>query len=308
MSLLDGVASFLGRSVFRKSLDGYCRLISTENETTFVSDDGSLASLFELDGFRSLPGPLEITESVERLRVALSAYLTRPGHSIEFFFTQSPDLGHEEIARAIRHTRRNAEDTGLDLDDILSERLALLPLKLSGERCYLTLWSRPSLMTRTESKEAANGVSKRLKGSPPMREGQFPSLALDSLLTRHMSVSDALVREFSTQGIVLKPLTTHEGLSVMKGIMNPAFMPNGKTWKGTLPGDYVRARMPSRERELSQGDVTNLLWPIIARQVMTEHGEVLDQTTVRLGDYVFSGFDITLGPEVVVEFNLIHPH
>ena len=194
MSLLDGLAGLLSRSVFRKSLDGYCRLVSTENETTFVSDDGSLASLFELDGFRSLPGPLEITESVERLRVALSAYLTRPGHSIEFFFAQSPDLGQEEIARAIRQTRRNAEDIGLDLEDILAERLALLPLKLSGERCYLTLWSRPSLLTRTENKEAGAAVSKRLAGSPSMRDGQFPSLALDSLLTRHMSVCDALVR------------------------------------------------------------------------------------------------------------------
>ncbi|MBB4000106.1 hypothetical protein [Aureimonas pseudogalii] len=303
MSLLEGFAGFLSRSVFRKSLDGYCRLVSTENETTFVSDDGSLASLFELDGFRSLPGPLEISESVERLRVALSAYLARPGHSIEFFFAQSPELGHEEIARAIRQTRRNAQDTGLDLEDILEERLALLPLRLSGERCYLTLWSRPSLMTRTENKEAGAAVSKRLQGSPSTREGQFPSLALDSLLTRHMSVCDALVREFSTQGIVLAPLTSHEALSVMRGVQNPAFLPNGKTWKGTLPGDYVRARLPSNERELTKGDISNIVWPIIARQVMTEHGEVLDQSTVRLGDYVFSGFDIVVGPEVVVEFN-----
>ncbi len=74
-----------------------------------------------------------------------------------------------------------------------------------------------------------------------MREGQFPSLALGSLLTRHMSVCEALVREFSTQGIVLSPMTTHESLSVMRGVMNPAFMPNGKEWKGALPGDYVRA-------------------------------------------------------------------
>ncbi len=79
MTLLDEFAGFLSRWVFRKSLDGYCRLLSTENETTFVSDDGSLASLFELDGFRSLPGPLEISEAVERLRVAFSAYLARPG-------------------------------------------------------------------------------------------------------------------------------------------------------------------------------------------------------------------------------------
>ena len=115
-----------------------------------------------------------------------------------------------------------------------------------------------------------------------------------------MSVGDALVREFSNTGIVLERLTTHEALSVMRGVINPDFMAEGRAWKGVLPGDKVRARMPANDRELRRGDISNLLWPIISRQLMTDHCEVIDQHTVEIGNHVASGFDITLGPEIVV--------
>ncbi|MEC5382746.1 hypothetical protein VSX64_18055 [Aurantimonas sp. C2-6-R+9] len=303
MSVIDGVAAFLGRSVFRKSLDGYCRLVTTEDRDTFVADDGSLVTVFELDGFRSLPGPVEVSEAVDRLRIALSAYFAVPGHSLQFWFSHAPGLGVAEIDQATLETSRIAKDTDLDLEDLLGERRTLLPKRLSGERCYLALWSRPSLLTKAESKEAATRISADLKGSPPIASGQFPGIALDALVTRHSSVSEALEREFSLVGIILERLNTYEALSVMKGVQNPGFMPEGKAWKGTLPGDYVRARLPSEHRELTKGDVSNLLWPLLSRQIMSEHAEVLDHSTVQLGNYVFSAFDIVVGPEVVVEFN-----
>ena len=303
MGVFDGVAALLARSVFRKSLDGYCRLVTTEDEHSFVSDDGSLSSVFALDGFRSIPGGPEVTEAVERLRVGLSAYLGTPGHSLQFWFGHAPELSKAEIEAIVRDTSRTAADSGLDLADLMAERRTLLPEKLSGERCYLVLWSRPSLLTKQERKDDTAAIVSTRKAMKPAITAQALGIGFDSLLVRHTAVCDALVREFSSSGIVLEKLSTHEALSVMRGIQNPVFMEQGRTWKGVLPGDYVRARMPSHERELKRGDVSNLLWPMIARQVMTEHADVIDQQTVELGDYVFSGFDVTIGPEVIVEFN-----
>ena len=305
MGLFDGLAAFAARSVLKSSLDGYCRLVTTEDEHSFVSDDGSLSSVFALDGFRSIPGGPEVSVAVEHLRIALSAYLSTPGHSIQLWFGHAPDLAKSDIETIVRTTGKTAADSGLDLVDLLSERRALLPKKLSGERSYLVLWSRPSLMSKAERKDDTAELRETLKSRKPATSAQQPGIGFQSLLTRHVSVGDALVREFSNTGIVLERLTTHEALSVMRGVINPDFMAEGRAWKGVLPGDKVRARMPANDRELRRGDISNLLWPIISRQLMTDHCEVIDQHTVEIGNHVASGFDITLGPEIVVEFNAL---
>ncbi len=303
MGMFDGLAAFISRSVLHKSLDSYCRLVTTEDEFSFVADDGSLSSVFALDGFRSIPGKPEVSAAVEQLRVSLSAFLATTGQSLQIWFGHAPDLGASEIEAIVNSTARTAEDSGLDLADVLGERRTRLPSRLSGERCYLVLWTRPVLLTKQERKDDTAALQSSMKTMKPAAEGQPVGGGFESLAIRHSSVCDALVKEFSSAGIVLDRLTTHEALSVMKGIQNPDFLPEGRNWKGSLPGDYVRARLPSKVAELKRGDISNLVWPMIASQVMTEHAEVIDQQTVELGNYVFSGFDITLGPEIIVEFN-----
>ncbi|WP_313606475.1 hypothetical protein [Rhizobium sp.] len=303
VGFMDSVAAFLGRSALKKTLDGYCRLVTVEGDDTLVADDGSLVSVFRLEGFRSLPGKAELTKAVNDLRIAFSSQLSQQGYTLQFWFGHSPELGAADVNNTIRRTQSAAEDMGLDIRDLLEERRRLLPTKLTGERSYIAIWSRPSLLRKSEQKISATKVRDAGKGVPPMKHAQLPSIAMEALVTRHRSLCEALTREFDLAGIELTGLSNRDALSQIKGVATPAYLAQGTSWKASLPSDFIRARMPSNAAELRKSDISNLLWPLLSRQLLSEHGEIIDQTTVQIGDTVYSGFDITLGPEIVVEFN-----
>ncbi|HHV68822.1 MAG TPA: hypothetical protein GXX48_14410 [Ochrobactrum intermedium] len=303
IGILDTLAAVIGRSALRKSLDGYCRLVTSEGENMLVADDGSLVTVFRLEGFRSMPGEKEISKAVTDLRLAFSSQLGTAGYTLQFWFGHTPELGAADINRALAVTEGVAADTGLDIHDLIDERRQLLPKRLTGERCFMALWSRPTLLTRQELKTSSEKARKDMQGAPQMRHAQWPALAIDALVTRHRSFCEAMVREANIVGIEIEPLEVHEALSQIKGVLNPEYLIAGDSWKAILPGDYARARMPKSVKELKKSEVSNLLWPLLSRQLINEHGEIIDQTTVQLGETVFSGFDISLGPEVVVQFN-----
>lgn len=297
------LAALLGRSVLRKSLDSYCRLVTSHGDNTLVADDGSLMTVFSLQGFRSLQGETELSKSVEDLRLALASQLGTRGYTLQFWFGHMPDLGKAEVNSALAVTASVAADMELDVDDLIEERRKLLPLKLTGERCYLALWSRPDLMTKDEVKTSVGKASTELRNAPKARNAQSPVTALEALVTRHTSFAQSIVRECSIVGLELIPMPVKVALNAIKGVLNPEFQLTGEQWTASLPSDYVRARMPATAAEMKSGDVSNILWPLLSRQLMTESGMVLDQNTFEFGNTIFAGFDMTLGPELVVHFN-----
>ncbi|MGV0912664.1 hypothetical protein [Martelella sp. FOR1707] len=300
---LDYIAAALSRSVFRKSLDGYCRLVTAEDNDTLVADDGSLVSVFALEGFRSLAGETEVSQTVEQLRRTITPYFASPGCALQFWFGHSPHLGASEIDMALSSIGRVAHDSGLDVEDLIDERRRILPRKLTGERSYLAVWSRPSNLTKNEIKVGQAARRKNLSGAPSMRQSQWPDAALEALRTRHRSVSDALLREFALVGIEMERLDARTAITAARGVLYPEFLHASPSWSPVLPGDMMRKKMPSTNAELKKGDISNLTWPALSRQLLTESATIVDQSTVEIGNSVFSGFDLSLPPEIVVSFN-----
>ncbi len=86
----------------------------------------------------------------------------------------------------------------------------MLPKRLTGERCFMALWSRPTLLTRQELKTSSEKARKDMQGAPQMRHAQWPALAIDALVTRHRSFCEAMVREANIVGIEIEPLEVHD--------------------------------------------------------------------------------------------------
>ena len=298
----DQISSLFGRSVLKRTLDAHCRLVTAAGEHEFVADDGSIVTLFRLDGLRSMAGEEELSIIVERLRIGMSGFLSDAGHDIQFWFGHSPDRARAEVDLAMRRVEAVAMDAGLDVSDVVAERRERLPARLAGERSYIALWSRPTLLQKQEAKESARQMQQAFKGAPQAAEAQMPGVGADALIVRHRSVADALKRVLSENGIEAAMLTAHAGMGAMKSIIDPNFGSMESTWKGVLPGDKLRPMMAERPAELKSIDVSNVLLPLISRQLLTEEAEILDQTTLRMGDYVWSSFDIVLPPEVLVSF------
>ena len=303
VSVWHQAASYFGRTALKNTLDAYCRLETSSGEHALVADDGSMVSVFRLDGFRSLPGEQDITEACDRLRVGLSPFFSRPGLALQFWFGHSPDLGEQELGTIIDDTARIARDNELALEDLLNERRRLLPRRVYGERCYLALWTRPSLLTTEDRNQSQKKRLDVLNSAPPMSLGQIPDSALQGLATRHESFTDALGREFSAAGIVVDMLNAHDALDVVRRVISPDAFGLKSDWRAVLPSDHLRMRMPTLERHFKRGDLSNLVWPRLSGQLFPDNAEVIDSKIVQIGNTIFSGFDIVLPPEIVVQFN-----
>jgi intracellular multiplication protein IcmB len=69
-------------------------------------------------------------------------------------------------------------------------------------------------------------------------------------------------------------------------------------WRATLPGDKI----PIRETNNFQGDVSDILWPSLAKQVIPRDAEIIDRRTVLVGNKIYSCAYIDLFPKDIKPF------
>ncbi|NNV23902.1 hypothetical protein EHE22_26500 (plasmid) [Ochrobactrum pseudogrignonense] len=300
---LKGLAYFLSGPVLRKSLESYCRLVTANSDNALVADDGSLVSVFRLEGCRSIKGSAELSKDVSELRLSLASQFGERGFTLQFWFGHLPEVGRADLENILAGTASVARNAELDVSDLLEERASRLPDKLSGERAYIVLWSRPALLSREESRSSAAVVTDELKQLPHAPTAQLPMPALPALLTRHNSIVESLQRETRRCGFDIELLDVREALSEIKGVLNPEFLAASNNWKAVLPGDHLRAKMPDTELQNKGKDFSHLLWPSLSSQIMSEGSTLLSDRIFEFGSKIYCGFDVVLGPEQVVNFN-----
>ncbi|GAA5628136.1 hypothetical protein Brsp05_03432 [Brucella sp. NBRC 12953] len=302
-SILDSLASFLGGSLLRKNLVHYCRIVTAQDDAVLIGDDGSLLSLFRLDGCRAIKGTGELSDAMMRLRLALASQFSQGGFTLQFWFGHLPEVARDELQATLSGIAALARDAELDVADLLDERLARLPAKLSGERAYIALWSRPTMLTREEASLSAKIRRNEDMTLPSSLKSQFPVRALQALLTRHKALVQSLLVETGRCDFDLELLGVRTALAEIKGILNPEFLSAANNWQAVLPGDHLRARMPRTAQQCLGNDVSHLLWPPLSAQLMSEAGSLRSDRVFEFGSKIFCGFDIVLGPEQIVAFN-----
>jgi len=141
-ALLDELLG-LAWTARRKSLESFlmpCAILDGD-PGTLVARDGSLVSLVVIEGSRSLMGDEELERFVEIASMRWTGWLATPGHAIHVVFERVG--GRRPLERAIGLQKRAARDLGLDLRDVLDERLSHLEGTIAQETAVAALWTRP---------------------------------------------------------------------------------------------------------------------------------------------------------------------
>ena len=111
-----------------------------------VCRDGSLVSLFRLDGARSMMGARELDGFVELGARRLNSVFTAPGHALHAVFERAPDEAARLVAAAGNQTLRQCERLGLALGDVIAERGRRLAPLMAAESFVVAAWTRPSVL------------------------------------------------------------------------------------------------------------------------------------------------------------------
>lgn len=295
--IFSALFGWLSTSVKQTSA-AYCDLQTADSQTVLVANDGSLMSVIRIDGVTDLIGNEEFHQIQTGLQQTFQTVMSQPGHVIQVFFGYDRDEVRDELKEALMPAEQTASRIGLQLDDLFHERIDNLASYCAHEEVYIVLWTRLKSLTAEQLKRSQKEKNKVIKKQkiPSFLETQNIIAAVPDLRETHDSFVRSVVSDLENYKMVARLLDVHEAVHAMRYIADPDF--TDRQWKPVLPGD----RITIKESESLQGDVSDVLWPALAPQILPRESEVFDLRTVRIGDRIYSSVFIDLFPKDIQPF------
>lgn len=282
--------------VLKQTIESFITLETSDDQFTLVAKDGSLITYLKIDGSRQIIGDSEYQHIIEGATIKMGARFDRPGHAMQCFFVRDPNRIRGYLGQMIRPAKKTAQNIGMNLDDLFEERINNLSRFLTYEESYFVLWTRPSVLTKSEIKTAID--EKKEKKWVSASFSQFPLAAIDAIRTRHKSYVTAVVSALDELGIRCDKMEVHDALTAVKNNMFPNKV--NENWRGCLPGDIIPPRMPT-----DKGDMSDILWPSLPHQISVGDAMVIDQHICQVGSLYWCGIDMSLAPMEPAPFTQI---
>lgn len=302
-SFLDGIDTLVAwmSQGLKQTAEAYCDIQTADGPTTLVSHDGSLISVLRINGVTALVGQEEFKRIHDGALRSLESTLSRNGYSMQVHFSFNKDQVRQEIAHNYRTAEETAANLDLALDDLLSERVNHLANFCSQEAVHIVLWTKPSSLTSEQSKRAMREKTKLIKEKeiPPFRYTQNIIAAIPDLRESHESFVRSVASDLNSLGVVTNTLPVHDAVHAIRNSVDAEF--TDRKWRPILPGDKIRVKVAKRFR----GDVSDILWPSLAHQIMPRDGYNVDLRTCRIGDTLYSSVFIDLFPKDIQSFGAL---
>jgi intracellular multiplication protein IcmB len=302
-SFLDGIDTFVAwLSVgMKQTMESYCDLQTADSDQVLVAHDGSLISVIALEGVNTLIGQEEFERIHDILLRSLQSSMGYAGHSLQVYFSYAPDRIGEKLSHHVNASRQTIKHLSLDLADLLDEREKHLSGYCAHEDVYLVLWTKVSLLTSKEQNMAMSDKVKAMKETkyPVIRNAQNIMAGFPELRDAHDSFVRAVYQDICGAGVGSNILNAHEAIQRVRESIDYEF--TDRAWKPVLPGDKYRPKIGKYFR----GDVGEIMWPSLARQLFPRDAENLDLRTCKIGDLVYSSVFIDLFPKEIRAFSLL---
>ncbi len=142
---------------------------------------GEYLSVFEVSGaFREMDeasdqtGPGSLESLITSMSDSLNTAYKNSGHKISFVFERDPDMGKEEIEDMVAPQKRSLANTGIQLQDVVDEKVTTLSPWLIRERCWLAIWSESDLISNSDRTAHDELVRRLAERVPKARFAQSP--------------------------------------------------------------------------------------------------------------------------------------
>ena len=253
-----------------------------------VCRDGSLVSLFRLDGSRSMMGARELDGFVELGARRLNSVFTGPGHALHAVFERAPDEAARLVAAAGGRTLRQCERLGLALGDVIAERGRRLAPLMAAESFVVAAWTRPSVLAPDQVKRDRKRLGRRLRQwLPDADSSQCPYLALDGLAPRHEAYLDTLAALFAEAGIMAKALGGDAACATLRRSLNGSDS-TAPDWRPVTVANDAPARLTAPPED-------GAFPPPLGPQLLIRDPERTGGG-IRIGERLYGALDMALGP------------
>lgn len=285
-------------TALKQTTASYCELQTADSPTVLVAHDGSLISVLRISGVTALIGSEEFNYIKEGLQQSLQTVMSQPGHVIQVYFSYDKDEIYDEIKEILSPAKETANRLSLRLHDLFKERVDYLSHYCAHEEVYLVLWTRLKSLTGEQLRRSRKDKHKTIKENkiPPFEQTQNILAAIPDLRESHDSFVRSVSTDFTSWGIVNDVLEVHDAVYVMRRSADPEF--TARTWRPLLPGDKVTIK----EGKRLKGEISDILWPSLARQILPRDAENINLRTARVGDRIYATVFIDLFPKEIQSF------
>src|SRR3990167_5355032 len=304
MSVFSGVTDFFNSFLswmstsLHQTTAAYCDLQTADSSTVLVYNDGSLLSIIRVDGVKSLIGQEEFDQIQNGLQQTLQTTMSQSGHSIQVYFSYNKDEVKTEISEILAPAMATANRLSLRLDDLFEERIHYLSRFCAHEEVYLVLSTELESLTAEQVKRANKDKIKMIKElkMPSFRNVQNVIAAVPDLRESHDSFVRSIVNDFKQYGLIVALLPVHDAVFAVRKSADPDF--TAPTWQPVLPGDKITIQ----ELKKTTGEISDVLWPSLSRQIFPRDAENINLRTARVGDRDYATVYIDLFPKELQTF------
>jgi intracellular multiplication protein IcmB len=270
-----------------RSVQDFCDIETVDNNT-LVANDGSLATIVKLNGFKTIMSAQDVEEACSAISITLSPFLGKLGHQLQIVFTRD-DEEHEELEEIRTIKKSTAKRLNLELDGLIDESIDKYAEYVYNESCYFVFWSRPLLLNSVEIKEKSKKeIETRIEHKlPPMAYAQNIAMDTSFLMQQHLSFVNTVQNKLNQLKFCADVLDAGNMLYAIKKNILPAR--TTRNWKASFPTQPI----PLRWKTLADNDMSELMYPNIASQIMTANAvegdkQLLDDTLVKFGERIYS--------------------
>lgn len=299
-SFFEGIDTFFAwlSTSLKQTTESYCELETADSPTVLVNHDGSLISLIKVEGVTALAGAEEFEQLVEGLSNAFQGAMSRPGHAFQVYFSHDKQNIRKVIEDIYAPAEATAKRLELTLNDLFTERVDYLSQYCAEERLYFVLFTRPFNLAQDQLKAANKAKLKMLRDmkAPSFKNTQTVYAAIPELRDTHDAYVRSVLNDLDALNIYARLVEVHDAVQAIRMTADPDF--TADDWQATLPGDKIYPREINR----FEGDVSDLLWPSLAKQVIPRDAENIDLRTVKVGNKIYSSVFIDLFPKDVRPF------
>lgn len=301
--VLDGLDTFLAwiSSGTKATIDSNCEIQTADSPTVLVTNDGSLLSVIRVDGVSKLIGPEEFNNISKNLLKTLSPFMSNEGHCMQVVFSYDQNLVSDEIYQNYAPTRDTIKRLGLSLEDLVAERRTHLSKYCASEEVYLVIWTKVESLSREQLSKAMAKKTKQLAGknAPVFRYTQNILAAIPDLRDSHDSSIKSVITNAAGFNLKLELLEVHDAIKAIRNLTDRNFTdPN---WSAVLPGDRIRPKLAKS----FNGDLADLTWPAISKQIFPRDGYNFSIDSTAVGDYAYGTVFIDLFPLEMQSFNAL---
>lgn len=288
----------------RHDMASRCMLETAQDTHTFVTSDGGLLSVFQVNGVKTVPGDpasLKVFDVVERV---ISLGCKNNGHAFTFIFENDPSSIDRELKDATDPIRQTIDRLNLDLHDVYTDWQKKIGSYCQTERNWMVVYTSP--------KAVAPEVVKRSNQEKELyvKENQIPNLASaqnvfalnEDLINVHHSQCQSIKNEIARCGVDIVLLDVAESLRQLRYCIDP-----DQTSAGWKPALHLNRKSPPISLINAQ-DHGDFWYPKIGKQLFSQGVEVVKESgfpgeMLRLGSRYYSMMSMEVFPEDIEPFS-----